>query len=255
MSTRPRTVSSRLGGRRGLLFLAALATTIAGIVVLVIALRSQESAPQPTAAARGRISVPATVARPSAGIASSGTASSGSGASQSPTHPEGSSSTTGPLTLTASRPTFIDIAAIGVRSSVISVGKNPDGTLAVPQPGPNLNKVAWFRGSPTPGQAGPTVLEGHVDTLQGPSIFFRLGALVPGDKVEITRADHTTAVFTVNAVRSYASHADFPQTQIFGADLSVPTLRLITCSNFDQTIGHYVGNTVVFAHLTAVQPG
>ena len=84
-------------------------------------------------------------------------------------------------------------------------------------------------------------------------MFYRLGALRPGDTIDVTRADHSTAVFTVNAVRSYASHSDFPTAQIFGSNLASPTLRLITCSNFDSSIGHYVGNTVVFAHLTNVR--
>ncbi len=151
-------------------------------------------------------------------------------------------------------PAAITIPAIQVRSEVISIGKNPDGTLAVPQPGPNLDKVAWYRGSATPGAPGPSVLEGHVDTTEGPSIFFRLGAVQIGDRISITRMDRSTAIFTVNAVRSYPTHADFPVAQIFGDQLQSPTLRLITCSNFDSSIGHYVGNTVVFAHLTAVRP-
>ncbi|MEP6527848.1 MAG: sortase [Nocardioidaceae bacterium] len=127
---------------------------------------------------------------------------------------------------------------------------NADGTLAVPPPGPDLNKVAWYRGSVTPGTAGPSVLEGHVDTTQGPSIFFRLGDTRLGDTIVITRADRSTATFTVNAVRSYATHADFPVAQIFGADPAYSTLRLITCGNFDSSTGHYLGNTVVFAHIT-----
>jgi sortase (surface protein transpeptidase) len=141
-----------------------------------------------------------------------------------------------------------------VRSDVIALGKAADGTLAVPQPGPNLDKVAWYRNSPSPGEAGPAVMEGHVDTVQGPSVFFRLGALRPGDRVIVTRADRTTSVFTVNAVRSYPTHEQFPTAQVFGSALRTPALRLITCSNFDHSTGHYVGNTVVFAHLTAVHP-
>jgi sortase (surface protein transpeptidase) len=158
-----------------------------------------------------------------------------------------------PLSLAESQPTIIDIPAIEVHSSVIALGRTSDGALAVPQAGPNLNKVAWYKGSPTPGQAGPSVLEGHIDSVYGPSIFFRLGAVRPGNQIMVTRADGSTATFTVNAVRSYATHSDFPARQVFGSDLANPTLRLITCSNFDETTGHYAGNTVVFAHLTAIR--
>ncbi len=147
----------------------------------------------------------------------------------------------------------IDIPAIDVHSSVIALGRDSDGALAVPQPGPNLNKVAWYNGSATPGETGPSVLEGHVDSVYGPSIFFRLGAVRPGNKIEVTRADGSTAIFTVNAVRSYDTHADFPAQQVFGSDLAYPTLRLITCSNFNSSTRHYEGNTVVYAHLTSTR--
>lgn len=151
----------------------------------------------------------------------------------------------------ASRPVSITIPAIDVHSQVVPIGTTADGTLAVPQPGPDLNKVAWYEDSPTPGQVGPAVLEGHVDTTQGASVFFRLGALRPGNTISITRADHTTATFTVDAVRSYPSHAAFPRAEVFGGDVTQPVLRLITCADFDHHTGHYVGNLVVFAHLTS----
>ena len=47
----------------------------------------------------------------------------------------------------------------------------------------------------------------------GPSVFFRLGALRPGQRVYVTRADGTTAEFAVNAVRRYAKNA-FPTTAV-----------------------------------------
>lgn len=232
-------------GRRGLLFAAALVAMATGVVLLVVALTAQESAPQPTRAAYGNIDVTPT---PQSGMTSTAPGTSRT-ATSPPTPPPAPLS----LHLAHSLPATISIPAIDVRSDVISIGKDTEGALAVPQPGPNLNKVAWYKNSPTPGQLGPSVLEGHIDTDSGPSIFFRLGALKPGDTIDITRDDQSTAVFTVNAVRSYATHADFPAAQIFGADLGTSTLRLITCGNFDHAIGHYLGNTVVFAHLTSVR--
>ncbi|MDX6296919.1 MAG: hypothetical protein QOI51_776 [Nocardioidaceae bacterium] len=245
MLHRPFTVINRGGGRRGLWFLAALVAAAGGVFLLVVAVKAQQTAPTPSPSAYGKISARPTVVSPHR---PDGTATSSLPTASSP-DPQARS----PLTLAASRPASITIPAIGLHSGVIAVGKNPDGSLAVPQPGPDLNKVAWYESSPTPGQAGPSVLEGHIDSVYGPSVFFRLAALQPGDKIAVTRTDHTTAVFTVNAVRAYATHDQFPTTEIFGSDLAFPTLRLITCSNFDQTTGHYIGNTVVFAHLTAVR--
>ena len=137
----------------------------------------------------------------------------------SPTTPASPSSsgtarppTEAPLALPRSAPASIDIPAIDVHSSVIALGLDADGALAVPQPGPNLDKVAWYDGSVTPGEAGPSVLEGHVDSVYGPSVFFRLGAVRPGNRIVVTRADGSIAVFTVNAVRSYADPRRLPGT-------------------------------------------
>lgn len=159
------------------------------------------------------------------------------------------------LILPRSIPVSLDIPALGVTSRVNPLGLGADGTLQVPMPGPRYNEAAWFSGSPTPGQLGPAVVEGHVDSVsQGPSVFYRLGALRPGERVYITRADHRIAVFTVNAVRRYPKDA-FPTALVYG-NTNNAQLRLITCGgSFDGSTGHYRDNIVVFAHLTAVAPG
>jgi sortase (surface protein transpeptidase) len=235
-------------GRQGLLLVLALAAAAGGVIAIIIGVAHQQSAPQPSASAAGQISSthrPKTTPAegPRTPAATSGPSSTG------PTQPAGSSAKT---PLPPSVPVSIGIPAIGVQSAVISIGKAADGTLAVPQPGPNLNKAAWYEDSVTPGQDGPAVIEGHIDSVYGPSVFFKLGALRPGDQITVTRRDDSVVRFQVNAVRSYATHGDFPTEIVYGGDLGQPTLRLITCSNFDDSTGHYVGNTVVYAHLTAV---
>ena len=243
MTTRRGAASLHRGGRRGLAYVLALVAAAGGVAAIVIAIRSQQSAPQPDPSASGTVSAftnsqTTDRSRPSA-----------------PSGATGSGSTTSVTTrpVPSSAPVSIDIAAIDVHSGVIPIGKAPDGTLAVPQPGPDLNKAAWYDHSVTPGQAGPSVIEGHVDSLSGPSVFYSLGAVKPGNSIRVTRKDGSVAIFTVNAVRSYPSHAAFPTAVVYGADLAHPTLRLITCSNFDNSTGHYVGNTVVFAHLVKLR--
>ncbi len=225
-------------GRQVGLYLLALAAAITGVVAIVVGLSRQQSAPQPPASATGHISTSPTTG------ASSPHSYGGAG------HSSGGASAKPPLP--ASRPVSIDIPTINVHSAVIPIGKAPDGSLAVPQPGPNLNKAAWYKNSVTPGQDGPAVIEGHIDTIQGPSVFFQLGAVRPGDHISITRQDHIVAEFVTTAVRSYPTHNAFPTQTVFGGQLAKPTLRLITCSNFDQSTGHYLGNTVVYADLTAL---
>ncbi|WP_262401507.1 sortase domain-bontaining protein [Actinomadura sp. CNU-125] len=94
------------------------------------------------------------------------------------------------------------------------------------------------------------MIVGHVDShASGASVFYRLGALEPGGRVRIDRADGTTAVFTVDAVRRHPKDA-FPAAAVYG-DTPAPALRLITCGGpFDDGTGHYLDNIVVYAHLT-----
>jgi hypothetical protein len=147
-----------------------------------------------------------------------------------------------------SRPVELDIPAIEVHTSVAEVGLNPDGTIEVPHPGADYDSAAWYRYSPTPGERGPAIIEGHLDTTEGRSVFYRLGALHPGDRIAVARADDSSAVFQVTAVRQYAK-AEFPTAEVYG-DLDHPGLRLITCGgDLDPVTHHYQDNTVVFADL------
>ena len=85
------------------------------------------------------------------------------------------------------RPVRIRIPVVDVTSPVTVVGLKANGSLEVPQPGPDYDKAAWFDRSPAPGQVGPAVIEGHVDgKANGPSVFYRLGALKPGNQIAVT---------------------------------------------------------------------
>ncbi|GAA4929444.1 sortase family protein [Actinomycetospora succinea] len=146
-------------------------------------------------------------------------------------------------------PVSLDIPAIGVSTPVNSVGLNPDGTLEVPAPGPQYDQAAWYRGSPTPGRVGPSVILGHVDSAaDGPSVFYDLGRLRPGDRVTVTVTDRSVRTFAVDGVRRVPKDA-FPRLEVYG-DTAGPELRLITCGGpFDAAERSYEDNTVVFAHL------
>ncbi|MGH9087997.1 MAG: class F sortase [Acidimicrobiales bacterium] len=237
--------------------MAAAVLILGGGSAVGVAAASQQHAPQPTARAAGT-----TGPRPSpAGAAdkSSGapTPTTSPGGAVSPSTGDAATSTGPPVvgpTLPASDPVSIDIPAISVQSNLQHLGLNPDGTIQVPQPGPAYNEAAWYDGSPAPGTEGPSVIEGHIDSAAtGPSVFFRLGALGPGDPVDVTLADGTVAVFTVTGVRQYPK-ASFPTATVYG-NTDFAALRLITCGgSFDGTTGHYVANTVVFASLSSSHP-
>ena len=140
-------------------------------------------------------------------------------------------------------PVAIDIPRLGVHSTLVDLHKNPNGTLQVPS---DFGQAGWYVGSAHPGDAGPTVIVGHVDSYKGPGVFYRISALHRGDVIRVRRADHTVALFTVQEVRTVAKRR-FPTAQVYRGD-GRPSLRLVTCGGtFDRASGHYLANTVVFA--------
>ena len=162
------------------------------------------------------------------------------------------SSARGP-SLPRSVPVAVSIPAIGVDTRLLHLGLNADGTIQVPSIKTSSDEAAWYKYSATPGQIGSSVIEGHVDSYQGPAVFFRLGALRPGDTVDVTLADGVTAIFRVMGVREYVK-SRFPAKAIYGAT-NFAALRLITCGgDFDYASGHYLSSTVVFASLTSSRP-
>lgn len=147
-----------------------------------------------------------------------------------------------------STPLAVRIPEISVDAPLAGYGLETDGTLRVP-PEENANLAAWYHGGVTPGTAGTALINGHVDNATGPAVFYDLGALQPGDSVEIDRADGRTAVFTVSAIEVFARDA-FPDELVYGHS-DRPELRLLTCGGgFSEAAGGYLGNVVVFAHLT-----
>lgn len=220
------------GGRRYLVVtVAAVLMAASGATAIAVAIVAQRHAPEPPVYATGSI---------------------GSFA-RSAEIPVASTSTrdqhvAGPV-LPESKPLAIDIPVIGVHSVLRYLGLTAQHTLQVPAPGPYYNDAAWYKYSSTPGSLGPAVILGHVDSAaQGPSVFFNLGDLRPGDKILVTRADGSVAIFKVDGVRVYAKNR-FPTMLVYGST-DHAALRLITCGGpFDQATGHYLDNIVVFASL------
>ena len=150
--------------------------------------------------------------------------------------------------LRRSVPVSVTIPAIGVKSKVLHLGVTTDGAIQVPSLNTQASDAAWYKYSVTPGQIGASVIEGHVDSNTGPAVFYRLGALRPGDRIDVRLADRVTAVFRVIGVREYLK-SDFPAATIYHAP-DYAALRLITCGGaFDSATGHYLSSTVVFASL------
>ncbi len=143
------------------------------------------------------------------------------------------------------RPTGLVIPAIGVSTHLIRLGVTATGVLQVPG---SIAVAGWYTGSPRPGATGSAVIAGHIDSVSGPGVFFRLHELRPGDLVYVQRGHARLAVFKVTAVETLLK-TRFPTEAVYGA---VPNaqLRLITCGGtFDPATGHYLSNVIVFAVL------
>ncbi|MDV9178292.1 class F sortase, partial [Streptomyces sp. W16] len=155
-----------------------------------------------------------------------------------------------PRPLPRSRATGLVIPYLDVDAPVIPLRLGRERHMSAP-PNDDPKQVGWYADGPAPGERGTAVAVGHLDTMTGPAVFAGLGELKPGRLIEARRADGRTAVYTVDAVRTYEK-AHFPDREVYGAR-GRPELRLITCGgSFDHRTG-YSGNTIVFAHLTATR--
>ncbi|MCM3923019.1 class F sortase, partial [Frankia sp. AiPs1] len=144
----------------------------------------------------------------------------------------------------AAAPVRIRIPAIGVDATVAPLGLDAAGTLQAPT---DFAAAGWNVAGPEPGENGVAVVAGHVDSTIGPAVFFRLGALQPGARVLIDRADGSTVTFVVQRLVRYPKSA-IPAAEVYGGSPGSPALRLITCGGaFDHARGHYLDNIVVYA--------
>ncbi|WP_194906966.1 class F sortase [Catenulispora rubra] len=151
------------------------------------------------------------------------------------------------------RPTRVTVGRVGIHADVLAVGLAQNGEVGVPPTREPL-KAAWYDRGPAPGQAGPAVITGHVDSRFAPgnrAAFYELGAVRPGDDVEVARTDRRVAVFRVDSV-ALVPKTGFPTREVYGST-GYAALRLITCGgHYDRRTG-YADNVIVYAHLVGTR--
>lgn len=124
-----------------------------------------------------------------------------------------------------------------------------DKTIEVPE---GYHTVGWYQRGSTPGELGPAIILGHVDSIDGAGVFYSLGQLEPGDTFTIERADGSVPEFEVIALERYMQD-EFPTDLVYGP-IGYAGIRLITCSGtFNKTTQRYDRNLVVYAKLK--EPG
>ncbi|WP_223253145.1 sortase domain-bontaining protein [Arthrobacter sp. AFG7.2] len=169
---------------------------------------------------------------------------------QAPAGQAAAPATAGPAVLARSEPVTLEIPVIGVRTDLLKLGLRENGSLEVPEDTGNGAPASWYNGSPTPGERGPSVMLGHVNSPNGRGgVFADLRKLTPGAEVNVIRADGSTAVFTVDRGALY-SKTEFPTLEVYG-NTTGSELRLITCDGYDPATGLFDDNYVIYAKLKA----
>lgn len=145
--------------------------------------------------------------------------------------------------LAVGQPVRLRIPAIHVDSRLERLGREPDGTLEPPR---KWQEAGWYADGARPGEQGPAVIAGHIDSTTGPAVFFRLRDLRPGDGVTVTDSAGHTFRFVVEHTSQYPKN-HFPADAVYGPT-SLPELRLVTCAgSFDSQARSYRDNLVVYA--------
>ena len=146
-----------------------------------------------------------------------------------------------------SAPVELRIPAIDLSVSLSALGLNPNGTAEVPT---NAAEPGWFRMGVSPGQVGSAVILGHVDSTEGPAVFYRLRFMQKGDRVTVQLADGVITHFVVSGVATYPNE-QFPARKVYGSH-GFSGLQLVTCGGeFDHETDSYQSNVVVYTTLVA----
>ncbi|HEU4424917.1 MAG TPA: class F sortase [Pilimelia sp.] len=156
--------------------------------------------------------------------------------------PGTATATSGSPTPNGGPPTRLRIPAIDVDTPLVTLGLDAKGALAAPE---DYDRAGWYAKGTRPGDVGPAIIAGHIDSYQGPAVFFRLHELRAGTKIEVARSKGSVT-FRVLTVRRYPKE-QFPTEEVYGPTPNAQ-LRLITCGGaFDNTRRSYLDNVVVYA--------
>lgn len=139
-------------------------------------------------------------------------------------------------------PTRVRVPRLGIDSTLVGLRLGADGELQAPK---DFQQAGWYAQGTVPGEVGPAVIAGHVDSQNGPAVFYRLVELQAGDRIEVQRAG-AWIPFRVVSTAHYPKDT-FPTATVYGP---TPTaeLRLITCGGtFDESRRSYRDNIVVYA--------
>ncbi|MEV4097134.1 class F sortase [Streptosporangium saharense] len=156
-----------------------------------------------------------------------------------------------PLKSAGVRPNKLAIPKIGLLAPLMALGVDAKKEIQTP-PLSKPKLAGWYKNGPVPGQQGPSVVLGHVNTRGGAAVFSRLKEVRRGDKIKVSRSDGAIVEFTVDGVEQ-VSKTSFPSKRVYG-NTGEATLRLITCGGvYNSKTHHYTDNIIVYATLSATR--
>jgi hypothetical protein len=232
---------------RKFVWVASLALALGATSITAIQ-HSHVVAMSDSRAAPSAPSFPADLGQPIRSTAAESTRSADSLASLSVPPKTGVTATQGSrasLVVKRSTPIHISIPVIGMSAPLVVLGLNKNGSPQVPS---SWYVPGWYKYDAAPGQNGTAVILGHIDSVAGPAVFYRVSQLKAGDRVVVKLRDGVTVHFAVIAVREYLK-AKFPDRYVYGYR-GYPALQLVTCGGaFDYQTHHYLSNIVVFTKM------
>jgi LPXTG-site transpeptidase (sortase) family protein len=180
-----------------------------------------------------------------AGAGEDGTQAAEQASASAPVPPPDAETQQAPADVPPQDPAELYVPSIDVRTPLIRLGLNPDRTLEVPK---NFSLAGWYTKAPRPGEVGPAVIAGHVDSVRGPAVFARLHEMQQGDPIHVRRGDGKVVTFVVDRVERHPKD-DFPTEKVY-SDTDGPEVRLITCGgDFDRSRRSYRDNIIVYAKI------
>jgi LPXTG-site transpeptidase (sortase) family protein len=140
-------------------------------------------------------------------------------------------------------PSSISIPRFRSEASVVSLGMDGDGTMAVPS---DPDTIGWYDFTGKVGIPGNAVLVGHVDWAGRLRAFGRLRDLSAGDQVDVVDALGRQLTYSVESVETI--DAATPPTEYLTQHGPGEELTLITCGGaFDRHSHQYLSRVIVRA--------
>ncbi len=146
----------------------------------------------------------------------------------------------------ADEPRYLQIPSLGVKARVLSLGLTATGAFDAPK---NIFDTGWYTASSKPGVgAGAVLIDGHSTGLTKEGVFTRLGTLVAGQKIVITRGDGSVISYSVVKVQKLPKDQVDMSSLLLSQNPKKQGLNLITCSgSFNQRDFSFSERTLVYA--------